>query len=132
MLEPTARVAIEDEDRVTPYALLPAQVPTRHFVTPERALLSTMLMDAIECFQKHHAATTDPHRQLFVEAEEWIFGSDGEAAFSFEEVCEYLSLDAECLRSGLRHWQERQPRGMDAPNAVTRRMRAVSACGLDG
>ena len=126
MLETTARVAIEDEDRVIPHALLPAQMPTCLAATPERALLSTVLMDAIECFQKHHAATADPHRRLFEEAEEWIFGSAGEAAFSFEEVCEYLSLDAECLRSGLRHWQERQPPGMDAPNAVTGHMHAVA------
>lgn len=107
----TTRLAItENEERTIPDALLPAQIPSPHPVTPERALLSSVLMDAIECYQKHHGTRIAARRALFDDAEGWIFGpaKPGER-FSFEEVCEYLSLDPDCLRSGLRHWRECQP-----------------------
>jgi hypothetical protein len=117
MLAPTARLAItENEDRAIPEVLLPAQVAPLHAIAPERALLSSVLMDAVECFQKHHGARTGARRALFDDAEAWIFGPPGPGArFSFEEVCEHLSLDPECLRSGLRHWRASQPARAHSP-----------------
>lgn len=60
-------------------------------------------MNAIECFHKHHRATT--HRR-------W-------QPFSFDEVCEFLSLDPECLRTGLRHWYEPQHSGSEPHEWMT-------------
>lgn len=124
MQQATARRAIDGEDRALPEVLLPIQIASRRGIAPERALLAGVLLDAVECFQNHYAASAGPRRQLFEEAEEWLFGADGGAPFSFEDVCELLSLDAECLRHGLRKWQERQTaralahhrRQIDAPH----------------
>ena len=95
-------------DRTVSDMLMPAQVVSRHAMTPERVLISTVLLDAIECFQKNCGAATPFRRRLFQEACEWIFGGDASAPLSFEDVCHGLSLDAECIRGGLRQWYERQ------------------------
>jgi hypothetical protein len=112
MLEPSARLALEEEDRTIPDVVLPAQAPRRHAETPERALLTTLVLDAVEAFQRHHGATTDPERRRFEEAERWIFAGESGAPLEFADVCDLLSLDTELLRRGLRRWQARasQPR----------------------
>jgi hypothetical protein len=94
-------LAIDDEARVPPDTLLPAQLtrPAAHH--PERALVAAVLLDAVECFLRHREATTRRHRRLFEDAEQWIFGTDGVAPFSFEDVCDFLSVDADCLRTAL-------------------------------
>ena len=81
---------------------------------PERSLYATVLLDAIECFQRYHGVGTPQGRRLFADAAEWIFGGDVGAPVSFADVCEALAFDEDALRDGLRHWVELHPAAMDA------------------
>ncbi len=70
----------------------------------ERRLILAVLEDAINCFQKNLFARDNRGRRLFREAEKWVMSSDRELPFAFENVCDFLSLDANCIRQGLRRW----------------------------
>lgn len=75
----------------------------------EERLLYAMLENAIEDYQKYVSATDKKGRELFQQAEEWFFDSDGGSDFSFENLCDYLSLNACYIRKGLQRWKsERQ------------------------
>jgi hypothetical protein len=119
ILEPevdsTICLAIDDERRVAPDTLLPTQLTRPPTGPPERALLAALLLDAVDCFLERHGARTARHHRLFEVTEEWIFGTDGAAAFSFEDVCDFLSLDADCLRTAL---LRRRARQSTLPNAA--------------
>jgi hypothetical protein len=80
-----------------------------HTLRPERAVLMSLLLDAVDCFLRRHAATTTRQRHRFADAEEWLFDGDPAAPFSFENVCRHLAIDAECLRGTLHRWRDRQP-----------------------
>lgn len=90
-----------------PEAILPVQ-----FFRPrgketrggERRLVVAVLEDAINCFQKHLLARDNRGRRLFRDAERWMMSADRAQPFSFENICEFLSLDAEYIRCGLRRW----------------------------
>jgi hypothetical protein len=127
-VDSTIRLAIDDEERVQPDTLLPAQLLRPSAYHPERALVGALLLDGIDCFLKHYEATTAQHRRLFEEAEEWIFGTDSNAAFSFADVSDVLSIDPDCLRTALSRWRARQS---TRPNAtlLQRRRRCSSAPG---
>ncbi|GIW42278.1 MAG: hypothetical protein KatS3mg076_2855 [Candidatus Binatia bacterium] len=75
---------------------------------PELRLVIAILQDAIECYQKHLFARDQKSRQLFRDAEEWIFSGDKEYFFSFENVCMLLNIDPDWLRQGLLRWRARQ------------------------
>jgi hypothetical protein len=107
-VEPMVRLAVDDEERVMPDTLFPVQFTPSRPPQPERALLATLLLDAVDCFLEHYGATTPHHRRLFEDAEQWIFGTDRAAPFAFEDVCDFLSLDVEHLRDALRRWRARQ------------------------
>jgi hypothetical protein len=98
------RRASEEESRAFPDVLLATQLTRRDPARPERALVASVLLDGIECFLRHHGAACGRRRRLFDEAEQWLFGADDGAPFSFEQVCEVLSVDPAWLRSGLRQW----------------------------
>ena len=67
----------------------------------ERGLMLAILRDAVECYQKY-ALSRDPRgRDLHDEAAEWIFSSDREWPFSFENICDVLGVSADYVRSGL-------------------------------
>lgn len=83
----------------------------------EHQLLIAMLEDAVRCYQKHIHARTKNEQQLFDDAEQWIMRKDAQRihrsrdevpAFSFENVCEALGLDADYIRAGLRRWRNTQ------------------------
>jgi len=42
----------------------------------------------------------------FKEAEEWFLEKDGEALYSFENICETLGLHPDPIRKGLLVWKE--------------------------
>jgi hypothetical protein len=94
----------KEEGRVVPDVLLATQLTRRDPVRPERALVASVLLDGIECFLRNHGAVCGPRRRLLDEAEQWLFRADDGSPFSFEQVCEFLSLDPAHLRSGLRRW----------------------------
>ncbi|MFI5395214.1 MAG: hypothetical protein ACHQ9S_06730 [Candidatus Binatia bacterium] len=83
----------------------------------EHQLLIAVLEDAIHCYQKHTHARKKTERLLFKEAERWIMAEDNARvvragdeplAFSFENVCDLLGIDADYLRSGLQRWRDAQ------------------------
>lgn len=109
--------------------------------TGEHQLLIAVLEDAIHCFQKHMHARKKTERRLFEEAERWIMAEDDArvvragdepVAFSFENVCDLLGIDADYLRSGLQHWHDAQAaiagqRGFSAHLAGGARQRVPAA-----
>jgi len=65
-----------------------------------------VLENAIEYFQKYVLARNPRGKQLFQEAEEWFLEKDGEALYSFENICETLGLHPDPIRKGLLAWKE--------------------------
>jgi len=72
----------------------------------EERLLYAMLESAIEDYQKYLLATDKKGKELFHQAEEWFFETGSESDFSFESICDYLSLNACYVRKGLANWQK--------------------------
>jgi len=68
---------------------------------PEKRLMFAVLEDAIICFQKYAPARNHREARLFCEAESWIFESDSDWWFSFENICAHLGIDPNYLRRGL-------------------------------
>ena len=73
---------------------------------PERSLMSAVLLDAIECFQKYPVLHDEYENRLFREAENWILDNDREWLFSFINICQTLAIDPQYLRHGLLHWKQ--------------------------
>jgi len=86
------------------FTLLRKQAPQG----PEYGLVTAILQDAIECFQKYRYATDETAGELFSDARDWIASDDRKWPFSFENICGVLNLDPEYLRRGLQQWAESQ------------------------
>ncbi|HJQ84526.1 MAG TPA: hypothetical protein VKA21_10645 [Candidatus Binatia bacterium] len=85
---------------VLPEQLFP-EFPPEGCMPGEKRLMLAVLKDAIDVFLKH-AGSRDPRtRRLFLETEAWLFGDDGDAPFSFVDICECLGLSPSCIRRGL-------------------------------
>lgn len=74
----------------------------------ERRLLLAILEDAVRCFQTNLFARGRRGRALFRDAEQWLASEDGTLYFSFENICELLSIDARSVRRSLHRWREEQ------------------------
>ena len=59
-----------------------------------------MLESAIEDYQKYVLAKDKKGQELFQQAEEWFFETDSSSEFSFENLCDYLRLNACYVRKG--------------------------------
>jgi hypothetical protein len=110
--------------------LLPAQYfetfRRRVPIEPEKQLMLAVLADALTCFQKHLAARKRKGKNLFREADEWIFGDDDDHLFSFENVCEVIGLDPPYVRQLLAQWKQAQ---LDNPaKADIYRLRPERGC----
>jgi hypothetical protein len=79
-------------------------------VAGERALMLAVLEDGIRCFQEHLRNPRVRPRLLARQAEKWIRSDDWEWPFSFNNVCESLSLNPDSLRVELLN-----PRSTDGP-----------------
>ena len=109
------------EERVTslfqPDTLLPDQFldtyKRKQHLEPEKKLMLAILEDAIACFQKYVFARDSKGKSLFRETEEWVNAKKDEGVFSFNSVCEVLSLDPAYVRRGLAEWKQ------NAVNPVT-------------
>lgn len=77
-------------------------------IEPEKKLMLAALADALTCFQKYLAARKGKGKNLFREADEWIFGEDDDHLFSFENVCEVIGLDPQYVRRLLAQWKQAQ------------------------
>ena len=72
---------------------------------PEICLMTMILDDAVNCFQRFAGAESNPDLGEFRDAERWLFGGEKDWIFSFENICACLGLDPLYIRSGLRLWQ---------------------------
>jgi hypothetical protein len=71
----------------------------------EQRLMLAVLENALEDFQKYVLATDKRGKELFQEAEEWIFETDSPSFYSFENICEHLQLAPDYVRRGFIRWK---------------------------
>jgi len=78
------------------------RIRRRSDLTGEQRLMCAIIDDAVEAYLKHSAASQPHHRESFADAERWIETEDRTWIFSFDTICDYLGLDSDYLRRGLR------------------------------
>jgi hypothetical protein len=83
------------------------RIRRRKDLTGEQRLMFAVIEQAVEEYMKHAAATDRHHRELFVEAEAWIESQDRSRLYAFDTICEYLGLEGDHVRQGLRRWKLR-------------------------
>jgi len=135
-LHESRRLAVRDSltDVLGPDVILPQQFfdgPRGDSdFSPEKALMLAVLEDAIRCFQEYFRTTRARPRMLSRQAERWIRTRDWNWPFSFNNVCEALSIDPDCMRDTLlrmkydRLMDERRPRARPAEPARIVRLSA--------
>lgn len=77
---------------------------------PEKRLILAILEDAVGCFQRYVVSRDAKGKSLFYDAEQWITEENRHWIFSFENICDFLELDPDYLRRGLRAWKESHSR----------------------
>jgi hypothetical protein len=90
---------------------------------PIKRLMLAVLTDAVRCYQVGADVQKISCRRAFREAEEWLFRTNADGPFSFENVCCTLDIAPDYLRDTLHKWQARRVRG--AHVAVVRRSPVV-------
>ena len=101
------RFSVRDSlsDVLGPDVILPQQFfdgPRRDSdFSPEKALMLAVLEDAIRCFQEYFRTTRARPRMLSRQAERWIRTRDWNWPFSFNNVCDSLGIDPDCMRDTL-------------------------------
>lgn len=108
---PTSMRVAERELAFIDETLLPEQFLTsayesRRVWTGERRLLLGVLEEAVHSFFQYRSARTSRGKQLFREAQEWLWSNDRRWLYSFENICAHLQLDPDYLRRGLQRWQQ--------------------------
>ena len=83
-------------------------LPEQHFdssgleeVAGERALMLAVLEDGIRCYQEHLHSPRVRARLLARQSERWIRSDDWEWPYSFNNICDSLSIEPEALRRKL-------------------------------
>ena len=66
---------------------------------PSRMLMQAVLEDAIRSLLHNCPARTFRARRLWQEEFDWLTSRDRSHAFTFENICDALSVDARTLRS---------------------------------
>jgi hypothetical protein len=72
------------------------------YLEPEKALLLAVLEDAIHCYRKFANAHDRAGQAQFRDAEQWIMGGANDWIFAFDTLCEFLALDPDYVRRGVR------------------------------
>jgi hypothetical protein len=91
----------------------------------EQKLMLAVLEDAVTSFQKYSA--TCKEKRLFREAEEWILiQGETDRPFSFDNICENLGLNPDCIREGLLHGRYHRRRKRDRVQLRVNRRRYAS------
>jgi hypothetical protein len=114
LLKPARGEAEGPEDRMPavfqPEVLLPIQyyeaMRRKHLLEGEKLLMFAVLEDAVDTFMKYVDSTKRRGQRLFREAEEWINQRDPNWPFSFDNICQFLDIDPDYMRAGLRRWKE--------------------------
>jgi len=94
-----------------PDTLLSAQyfdnLRRKTYFEPEKRLMLAILQDAVNCYRDKVQTQNRKGKRLFAETESWVVESNGNWIFSFDNVCEALSLNPEYVRQGLSRWKEK-------------------------
>lgn len=94
-----------------PDTLLSAQyfdnLRRKTYFEPEKRLMLAILQDAINCYRDRVQTQNPKGQKLFAETENWIIESNGDWIFSFDNVCDALSLNPDYVRQGLLRWKEK-------------------------
>lgn len=94
-----------------PDTLLSAQyfdnLRRKTYFEPEKRLMLAILQDAVNCYRDKVQTQNRKGQRLFAETESWVIESNGDWIFSFDNVCEALSLNSEYVRQGLLRWKEK-------------------------
>jgi hypothetical protein len=98
-------LAIFQTDILIPNQFRSTYTRTFHLES-EKLLMLAVLWDAVACFQANLGAIERRKQQLFIDAEQWIWDSDQNYLFSFENICALLELEPGCVRRGLMAWKE--------------------------
>jgi hypothetical protein len=97
--------AVIHEDILQPESTLPAQFSRMWHgtlpVTPERALLISMVSLAADDLSKYRQARKRRQQRLYRDAFRWVASNDRSWPMSFVNVCEALNLSAPRLRAEL-------------------------------
>lgn len=97
--------AVVHEDVLQPESTLPVQFARLWHgtlpVSPERALLVSMLALAADDLSKYRHARSRRQRRLYRDAFRWVASDDRSWPLSFVNICEFLSLSAQRLRAEL-------------------------------
>lgn len=67
----------------------------------EQRLMLAVLVDAINILQGWHRLSSARKRRAFAEAAQWVNTRGTSYPFSFDSICDALSIDSEILRSRL-------------------------------
>ncbi len=117
---------------IQPDTLLPAQyletIRRENHLDPEKMLMLAVLEDGVICFQKYISTRDEKEKRLLSEAEEWLLmEQNGEDwLFSFDNVCETLSLNPGYIREGLLRWRHHRLRERDQVRPRVNRSRYAS------
>ena len=79
-----------------------------------RRLMFAILEHGVKCFQANFEARNRERRREFLEAQWWLFKSNGVGPFSFENVCEVLGVHPDHVRRSLLAWRARTLAALDA------------------
>ena len=114
---------------IQPDTVLPSQffsvLRQKGFVEGEKRLMAAVLADAVDVYQKMAFSPEARGRQIFVDAEDWLFrGGSTRWLFSFENICDVLSLEPEYIRRGLVDWKHRQVATIRPKDAFRREAQA--------
>jgi hypothetical protein len=121
------RFSVRDSlsDVLGPDVILPQQFfdgPRRDSdFSPEKALMLAVLEDAIRCFQEYFRTTRARPRMLSRQAERWIRTRDWNWPFSFNNVCDALGIDPDCMRDTLLRMKYERIMDEARPRASTAR-----------
>src|SRR5258705_10035753 len=125
------RFSVRDSlsDGLGPDVILPQQFfdgPRRDSdFSPEKALMLAVLEDAIRCFQEYFRTTRARPRMLSRQAERWIRTRDWNWPFSFNNVCESLGIDSDCMRDALLRMKYEHLMTQERPRTYTPPARIV-------
>jgi hypothetical protein len=85
----------------------------------EARLALAVLEDAVGCLINGHDPWEIPHRLFRWEAQQWINSRDRGTLFAFENVCSFLHLESEEMRSRIRRWCAQETEKSSTPFATS-------------
>jgi hypothetical protein len=90
--------------------LLPSQLPSPCYWSPERKLAAAVLASALTEIRDHH---DHPHYRRHVAGDlEWVYSEDSRWPFSFLRLCDVLGLEPAWVRERVERWRMTPKRRM--------------------